>query len=191
MSGFESRDFLSVMQEAVAIAAIGPSSLRNQGVAGLIDCVREFLSKLDLRTFVQGDQTLFQRQLGRQTRCLLDILEVKSWGAARKGLNLFLRDVLYNRYLCDHFDFQLVEPWLEIPLDSAVTQGLKARCTKGSLPTWPGLKRLTENESDLYQTFAQSLADQAGIARVHLDMYLWLENRRRDRSIDSCGPKKE
>lgn len=172
-----SSDFLSRMREVIAITAIGPSALRNQGVEGFIDCVRRFLGKLDLEIFVQNDETLFQRQLDQQTQNLLDILGVDYWGTARKGLNLFLRDVLYNRYLCERFNFQLIEPWLEIPLDSAVARGLRTRSARGLLPSWPGLKRLTKGQSDLYQNFAQSLASKAKIARVHLDVYLWLENR--------------
>ncbi|MBT3272876.1 MAG: hypothetical protein HN368_06965 [Spirochaetales bacterium] len=39
------------------------------------------------------------------TEHLLDVfsLTVRPWGTARKAVNLFLRDVLYNRYLCSKF----------------------------------------------------------------------------------------
>jgi hypothetical protein len=117
--------------------------------------------------------------LDRQTEALLDTLPIdgRPWGAARKALNLFLRDSLYNRYLSDHFNLQQIEAWLEIPLDSAVARGLQSGTGRGVLPRWPGLKHLDPSVSTSYQNAAAEHARVLGIARVHLDMYLWLENR--------------
>ena len=70
-----------------------------------------------------------------------------------------------------------VEYWFEIPLDSAVAKGLIENDTKGDLPPWPRLKRLNKDDSDKYRKFAEMLAIKEGIARVHLDMTLWLRNR--------------
>ena len=47
-------DFYGTMQRSVAVTAIGPSSLRNQGASGVIDAAREFLAKLDLSGFNAG-----------------------------------------------------------------------------------------------------------------------------------------
>ena len=84
---------------------------------------------------------------------------------------------MYNRYLSKHFHFQKVESWLEVPLDSAVAKGLKRKAGRGGLPQWPGLKHLRPDVSDTFQEFASQVARQHDIARVHLDVYLWLENR--------------
>ncbi len=121
----------------------------------------------------------FQLWLDRQTELLLDTLPIKNrpWGAARKAINLFLRDALYNQYLCKQFKLQLIESWLEIPLDSAVVKGLKLQSNPGELPRWPGLKDLEPNLSEKFQFFASKRANLKGVARVHLDMYLWLDNR--------------
>jgi hypothetical protein len=172
-------DFLQKVQLVTAIAAIGPSSLRNQGAPGLIGCVRQFLADLELQRFVVPRRLLFEDRLDEETEALLAILPVttRSWGAARKALNLFLRDALYSAYLSSHFQLAQLEPWLEIPLDSTVARGLKSRDRAGHLPQWPGLKHLEPVISRLYQSTAAALAEEVGIARVHLDIYLWLENR--------------
>ncbi|HSW40426.1 MAG TPA: hypothetical protein VLL97_13135, partial [Acidobacteriota bacterium] len=110
---------------------------------------------------------------------LLDVLPIngRPWGAARKAINLFLRDTLYNQYLHGHFHFGRLEPWLEVPLDSAVARGLKAAAKRGVLPRWPGLKHLSSDVSAEFQAFASTHAHTLRVDRVHLDMYLWLENR--------------
>ena len=117
--------------------------------------------------------------LDRQTDALLDALPIdgRPWGAARKAINLFLRDVLYNQYLSRRFAFGKLESWLEVPLDSAVARGLEAEAERGALARWPGLKHLDENPSQEFQRFASAHAHTLGIERVHLDMYLWLKNR--------------
>ena len=37
-------------------------------------------------------------------------------GAARKAINLFLRDALYNRYLNRRFALSWIQAWIEVPL---------------------------------------------------------------------------
>jgi hypothetical protein len=172
--------FLSIMQRSVAVTAIGPSSLRNQGASGVIDAARNFLAILDLRAFQDGNISNFLSQLDKITNKLLLALPKKAqnWGAARKAVNLFLRDALYNQYLANEFNLQKTEPWLEIPLDGAVARGLKKLGTRAELPVWPGLKRLSPETSGEFQVFAKGVAKSRGLARVHLDIYLWLEERK-------------
>jgi hypothetical protein len=45
------------------------------------------------------------------------------------------------------------------------------------------LKRLDKTDSNKYQEFAETLAAIEGVARVHLDMVLWLMNRQRPTSL--------
>ena len=166
------------MQRKVAVTAVGPSALRGQG-KGVLGASQNFLAKISLARIPISSTKSFQRWLDRQTDLLLDSLPIKNrpWGAARKALNLYLRDVLYNRYLCQKFTIEQLEPRLEIPLDSAVAQGLKRLSKHGELPQWPGLKKLTKPVSEKFQEFASEVASKRQIERVHLDMYLWLENR--------------
>jgi hypothetical protein len=172
--------FINVMQHSVAVFAIGPSSLRNQGAPGIIDAARNFLSVLDLTYFNFESREDFESRLNKTTDCLLKALPEKAqnWGAARKAINLFLKDALYNYYLSREYDLRNIESYLEIPLDSAIARGLRKEGKRGELPIWPGLKKLTPPISSRFQSFAEDLAGKRGLARVHLDMYLWLQERK-------------
>ncbi|MBU1308640.1 MAG: hypothetical protein KKE30_03790, partial [Gammaproteobacteria bacterium] len=98
----------------------------------------------------------------------------KSWGAARKALNLFLRDVTYNKDLCEYYDLSRIRKWLEIPLDSHVANALKKEPEGVNLPKWCTIKRLTPEISREFQTVATRVAQRKRIARVDLDIYYWL-----------------
>lgn len=172
------KDFITTIQRKVAYSAIGPSALRGQG-KGVLQTSQEFLAHMSLARVPKSSFKGYQLWLNRQTEMLLNIYPIKNrpWGASRKAINLFLRDALYNKYLSKKFRLQLIETWLEIPLDSAVAKGLKSCSNLGELPIWPGLKNLKPNVSECFQAFASKQSFLKGIARVHLDMYLWLDNR--------------
>lgn len=169
-------EFVATMQKKVATSAMGPSSLRNQG-EGILKKAQVYCSKIDLNKYKGISKDEFLYLLDKDTSRLLMKFENNSWGAARKALNLFFRDSLYNRYLSEVYSLESIEPFLEIPLDSAVAKGLNKRAFKKILPRWTGLKYLTKTSSDEYQSFAQQESEKMKMSRVHLDMYLWLENR--------------
>lgn len=170
--------FLSTVQHKVAVTAVGPSALRSQG-EGVLGAAQGFLASMSLARIPKSREARFRDWLDRQTEALLGRLPIEGrpWRAARKAINLFLRDTLYNLYLNRAFLIEKIEPWLEVPLDSAVARGLRSRAGRGVLPRWPGLKHLRSGVSEVFQSFASEQADTFGIERVHLDMYLWLENR--------------
>ena len=172
------RNFIPILQRKVAVTAVGPSALRSQG-KGVLGATHEFLAAMSITRIPKSSKWRFRKWLDRQTEFLLDELPIKGrpWGSARKALNLFLRDALYNQYLNRKFKLRNIEPWLEVPLDSAVAHGLKVEAGRAALPQWPGLKNLTSDVSDEFQNFASDLARKRKMERVHLDMYLWLENR--------------
>ena len=174
----KSKGFIKTLQRKVAFTAIGPSALRGQG-KGVLRASQDFLADIPLTRVPKSSPKKFYLWLDRQTELLLDVLPIKNrpWGAARKAINLFLRDALYNQYLNKEFQLQLIETWLEIPLDRAVAKGLKSQSNRGELPRWPGLKNLKPNISDSFQLFASKKANLKNLARIHLDMYLWLDNR--------------
>ena len=174
----KTNNFTTTLQRKVAFTAIGPSALRGQG-KGVLRASQNFLAQISLTKIPKLSKRKFQSWLEHQTTLLLDNLPIKNrpWGAARKAINLFLRDALYNKYLSKKFDLQLIEKWLEVPLDSVVAKGLKLNGDRGELPIWPGLKNLTREVSEDFQVFASKQARLKGIARGHLDMYLWLANR--------------
>ena len=172
------KDFITTLQRKVAFTAVGPSALRGQG-KGVLRTSQDFFAQMSLARVPKSSAKRYQLWLDRQTESLLNSLPIKNrpWGAARKAINLFLRDALYNKYLSKQFKLQSIETWLEVPLDSAVAKGLKLHSDRGELPRWPGLKNLKPNISECFQVFASKQATLKGIARVHLDMYLWLDNR--------------
>jgi len=164
------------IQKFIAVSAIGPSALRNQG-KGVIGRVRRYLSRMELAEIQRvRSEAVFQQWLDEKTSRLVRNQKVK-WGAARKALNLFLRDCLYNKFLNSKYSLERIEPWMEIPLDSIIAGVLKNDAGRGQLPVWPKLKRLRKNESERFQHHAMKMAAKRNIARVHLDVSIWVNNR--------------
>jgi hypothetical protein len=170
---------LRKVQRYIAIASITSSALRNQGAAGVIEVARTYLGLLPLRPFATKDPSAFARQLDRSTETLRSRFpaQARGWGTARKAINLFLRDAVYNAYLRREYHLQVAEPHLEIPLDSFVVGELRELAPRNTLPTWKGVKHLTSLDSAPYQAFAAKYASHEGISRIHLDLELWVRGR--------------
>ena len=170
------------MHRNVAVRSVGPSAVRGQP-EGLLQVTHEYLQQILLCGIPKISETEYQRWLNRRTRGLLNAysmhpkLKKRPWGVARKAINLFMRDVVYNRYLCEHFALGRVERWLEVPLDSQVAKGVRSEARESKTitvpPAWRGLKRLQYALSRRLQDCALQLAFRRGMARVHLDIYLW------------------
>jgi hypothetical protein len=178
--------FLKKIHRRVAQTSVGSSAIRNQGASGLIRTSRDYFeNNIDLRVFREQLTT-------DKYKDYLDILTTdlkcrfekggQSWGAARKGLNLFFRDVVYNKYLADFLEIptdynENLETLrnLEVPLDRDVATGLKK--SFNDLPKWKTIKELTETQSKLFQDKALIRADTKGIARIHLDLEFWRSDR--------------
>jgi hypothetical protein len=171
--------FYRDMQRYIAVTTIGPSTLRNQGTPGVIKAAQRYLAVVDLSAFRTRNEADFLATLDTETEHLRTALPhgAQAWGAARKAVNLFLRDICYNRFLCRRYGLVQSEDWMEIPLDGLVTTSLKRKAGRGKLPRWPGLNRLTEAVSAQFQSFARRFAISQGVSRVHLDMRLWTVER--------------
>src|SRR5688572_26611004 len=99
-------EFLLSIKKRVAQTCIGASAIRNQGEAGLIEPLRFYFQHgINLQTFFSAieDEHQYSKYLNRHTTLVLKKLPVQSWGAARKGLNLFFRDVVYNKFLSNYY----------------------------------------------------------------------------------------
>lgn len=179
-------DLIDRLQVRAAMFAIGRSTLRSQGAPGMVAHARQYLRGVKLQKFAAPTAEQFATELDALTRSLADGFPAEgrgNWGAARKSLNIFLRDVVYCRPLCEHFKLAPVEPWLEVPLDSNVYKGLLSDSREpNSVPPWPGVKRLTPEASANFQKIAASIAQSLGVARVHLDVRYW-----RREAIDALG----
>jgi hypothetical protein len=166
------------IKKRTAIVAVGPSTARGQGAPGVVDALRGALEQVPLARFSTSRQEKFLRALDGSTRSIMSALPrlARSWGLARKCLNIFLRDCFYNAYLRDAYGLAVAEPWFEVPLDRVVADGLRENAGV-PLPPWPGVKHVTPEISAHYQLAALLLSRSKGISRVHLDTYLWVEGR--------------
>lgn len=174
----QSADFLRTIHNRIAEAAVGPSALRNQGASGVIRAAREYFKRLDLRTFAVSKERDFVRRLDAASDdlCRKFPKGARHWGAARKAMNLFLRDALYNTFLSKHYHLEKTESWLEIPLDQYVAAGLHRDYHGTDLPRWDGIKHLTPENSRAFQRAAKLVAQGKGMARIHLDLLYWRRN---------------
>jgi hypothetical protein len=166
--------FIEAVQTRAARIACSVSATRGQG-AGVVASGREFLAQLPLAQFAVSRPSLFQRHLDEATQGLCNAFPKsgRSWGLARKVLNIFLRDALYTTYLSEKFGLSRAEQCFEVPLDSITARHLRQAAGRGALPRWLGVKHLTPQTSAAYQAFAAEYAASHGIARAHLDTYWW------------------
>jgi hypothetical protein len=148
------------------------------GPKGTIDCARSFFADFDLRAIRARSETGFNSRLDLATQSLMHCLPrtAQYWGSCRKFLNIFLRGCIYNRYLCEHFRLEALEPWLELPLDSHVAKGLAREEGAEVLPRWTTVIGLTPQNSLVFQTFARKIAVSMNTHRVHLDLLYWRGN---------------
>lgn len=169
------RDFLKTIQRKVAVTALPGTALRGQGAAGVTQAARDFLAELSLREFAYCRASTIGRTLDMATEALRRRLPrgAQGWGTARRALDLFLRDALYNAYLREQYRLHRIERWLELPMDAAAAAFLRDSDPAAELPPWRGVRNLTPTQNAAYQGIATTVAQQMGLARVHLDAYLW------------------
>lgn len=178
------KDFLGQVNKRLAQIAVGASALRNQGAGGVIKATRGYLETgilLDHFFDALTDEKKMNAYLDTNTINLVNRFpdEAKSWGAARKALNLFFREVVYNKFMADHYnlptdfiEYNKTIQFLEVPLDSDVATGLYKASGK-KLSKWKAIKELNPTVSKEYQDKATEIAKIKGIVRVHLDLEYW------------------
>lgn len=184
--------FLKQIQNRIAEISVGPSSLRNQGKSGILKLSRTYFKGINLRLFFLSlrSERAYNNFLDKHTQLLKDQYKLRKdqgWGTARKALNLFFRDVIYNKYLTDYYlkatsnkQFHQMVGLLEVPLDKDVSSELRVDYKKHfneSLPSWYGVKYLKQEESLYFQKAALDVAEHKNISRVHLDLEYWRKNR--------------
>src|SRR5206468_315193 len=95
----------------------------------------------NLAQFGTNNQLAFRRALDRTTERLQGELPGRSWGLARKLLNIFLRDSLYTGYLSRAFGLRAAERFLEIPLDSITAKRIREKVP--DVPRWRGVRHVS------------------------------------------------
>lgn len=182
------REFLKRNHRRIAQISVGASALRNQGASGIVEIARDyFYTSIPINTFFSKmkSHVAYREFLHFHTIELLQQFPKggKSWGAARKGLNLFLRDIVYNKFFSDYYKlptdykgFNETIKHLEVPLDRDVAKGIQmVMKEKAKLPMlqWKSIKGLQPGVSDSYQLEALHIAERLKTARVNLDLKYW------------------
>ncbi len=171
------RKMLGHLQVRVGRTSVGPSTARSMGPPGTVEAARQFLQTFDIRAVKANTSSVYRRRLDAATDDLVAALPMdgRHWGSARKFFNIFIRNCAYNRFLCEAYRLDIIEPWMEVPLDSHVAKGLKIAAARAgvSAPRWHTVIGLDPVVNDRWQALAQSVAVTEGIYRVHLDVLYW------------------
>lgn len=203
----EKEKLLQKMQDRLAEISVSGSTLRNQGAARMVATAREFLKQIDLQAFKEciADKQSFNQFLDNRTEDLVTEFkklegfkpnEGKGFGAARKSLNLFFREVVYNTFLAERLNLPMnlehynqAIQFLEIPLDKDAADGIYEKCklykieAKGLPEKWPRIIHLTPEISKTFQEAALEIAKKEKTARVHLDLIFWRLNAEASNNI--------
>ena len=181
-------EFEKKLYRRIAQVSIGASAIRNQGGSGLIKIFRDYFeNEINPSTFFKAlpKKKSYRNYLDYHTDQILIRFPkgAKSWGGARKGLNLFLRDFVYNGYFgnkynvpTEYSELNSFIKYLEVPLDKEVAQGIIQDC-QNEKPKWTNIRRLTPEISEIFQEQADIIANQKGTARVNLDLIYWRSDK--------------
>ena len=149
------------------------SSTARRQPSGTVEATHKFLSEINLSEI---DDAFINEKYGEfldnKTNLLSERLPSKSWGHARKFLNIFLLKIedslLLSNVIKSH---NKIKSQLEIPLDGIV--GKKLVEFNPNLPKWTKIQSVTLEVNQKYQSFAKELADSKGISRSTLDDIFW------------------
>ena len=166
-------NLLKFTQKKISAEVFGPNTLRSlpKGTKKMLEehpC-QVTLAKLPIT------KAGYSNWLDSQTTKLKTAISGMEWGVARKAMNIFMRDVFYNRFLFNAYCNDTMGDWLEIPVDRLVANALLMRFP--DLSPWKTLKHLEPIAHTAYQNAALKLAICKGTTRVHLDLVLYLNNR--------------
>lgn len=162
--------------------AIGSSAMRQQGTKNAIQEIRNVLYDEDIEKFKMAlHENKFLIYLDDLTNFIFEKLHAShklQWGAVRKALNLYFRDIFYSSYFCKKImlDQSLISQ-LEIPLDSFTGKGIIEDYSKiaNCSIKWTTIKSLTPQKSKQVQEMAQMVNSTIYKlpAIVDLDLVYW------------------
>ena len=182
------KTFIALMKKRAGNGSVGPSTARGMGPPGTIKAAKTFLHNFNLKSVNAHNEASFLKELNKTTEKLRRKLPRggRHWGSSRKFLNIFLRNCLYNRYLCDHYRIGHLEAWLEVPLDSHVAKGLRLEEEGKDLPRWKTVIGLKRSVSGKFQNAATLVAKRKKMARVHLDNIYYRSVHMADKAGQKC-----
>lgn len=158
-------------QRRVAQCAVGPSTVRGQP-GETVKRSRDFLAQVELGSVTETYGLWLERQTLAMQDAVLAGGRPMLWGFARKVLNIFMRDALYNHFLRSAYALDRFERQMQLPMDRHCAEGLRKR--SGIVcPEWRTIRDLQEAEHSEWQRVAIHHAEQQGTYPVHLDVILW------------------
>jgi hypothetical protein len=100
-------EFKNKLINYIANYSISNSTLRNQGAAGVINITRTYLKNIDLDSFFKAlkNEKAYESFLNTHSTKLMYKYpgEAKgNFGAARKGLNIYFRNIMYHLNIIDN-----------------------------------------------------------------------------------------
>ncbi len=166
---------IKLFQRRLANISIGTTTLRGQG-KGASSIAIDYLKNMPLNKFSDiTNQDEFMRLLDKFTIELKYLLPNKSWGAARKAINIFLLQASYHHNFVNDYHLDKIIPYLEIPLDNPNANQLRFEAKKeGIWLEWVNIKNLTPEQSKKIQNFAFKFTkEKYKCPRGYLDLYFW------------------
>jgi hypothetical protein len=174
------------LRDRIAELAIGNSTLRNQDAKGVAQKARALLKATELAKYRRARKNEFAKRFADDTERVQQGLPrgARNRGTARKALSIFLRDILYDGCLCEHFRLSGIVGWLELPLDRYSMDGLRTEKEGTQLPKHSTIKHMDESLNAGFQDVARKVADRLGTHPVHLDV-LYFRNGKKKRNSRS------
>jgi len=165
---------IDLIQKRIANTAVGTSTVRGQP-KGTVTIARKNLQLINLKDFSCSSEDQFRKVLDVYTEKLKNDLPSKSWGIARKVLNIFLFQAAHDVFLNRNYSLEGIIAFLEVPLDNPNAKKLKRIAkSKGKSLDWKNIYSLSPETSNEFQEYAKKYASQKyNCESCDLDIYWW------------------
>lgn len=178
--------FIDFVQKRIANISASPSAVRGQP-EGTKNKAIKYLESIKLHDFSNiNDENKFKNLLDEHTALLREQLPSKSWGIARKVLNIFLFQATQDINLNKKYALDKIIAFLEVPLDNPNAKTLMKIAKNNDKELYKGLKwesisKLECKMSMKFQDYATRYAKQKyGKERCYLDVYWWASEENLD-----------
>ena len=166
---------LKLVQRRIANISVGASTVRGQP-KGTVNIARNYLKSLNLQEFSQStDEEEFKTLLNKHTQVLKEKLPSKSWGIARKVLNIFLFQATHDILIYKYWSLNRIIPHLELTLDGPNAMRLKKFAKKEGIKLhWDNIYSLKPEVNEEFQAYAKRCAiSECNCEKCYLDIYWW------------------
>lgn len=166
---------IDIVQKRIVNISVGTSTVRGQP-EGTVITARKYLQYVNLKDFSEIiNEDGFKGLLDKHTQLLKERLPSKSWGIARKVMNIFLFQATHDIILNRNYTLDKIIPYLELPLDNPNAKRLKKFAkSEGITLEWRNIYSLQPEVSITFQNYAKQYAQEKyNCERCYLDVYWW------------------